>query len=136
MKGGIILGKEDIGSRILLCIKEVGITKTAFAEKLNLSQPYVSQLCLGNKTPSDRTILDICREFGVRESWLRTGEGEMFVRKSRTDEIAAFMGGILQGEPDFRQRFIAVLSRMTPEEWAILEKKVLELAEEMKKTGP
>ena len=126
----------DMSERISYIVENSGLTKTAFAEKINLSQPYVSNLCTGAKAPSDRTITDICREFDVRESWLRTGEGEPFIEKSREDNISAFMGSILSGEPDFRQRFIAVLSRMTPEEWAILEKKVLELAEEIKKADP
>ncbi len=60
----------------------------------------------------------------------------MFIQKSRGDEIAAFVGDILRGEPDFRQRFISVLSRMTTDEWKVLEKKVLELAEEIKKADP
>ena len=109
------------------------MTKTAFAEKLNITQAYVSKLSNGGKTPSDRTITDICREFDVNEIWLRTGEGEMFIQRTRTDEIAAFVGDVLRGEPDFRQRFISVLARMTTEEWKLLEKKVLELAEEIKK---
>lgn len=130
------MAQEDIGTRISFCIKEIGITRTAFAEKLNLSQPYVSQLCSGAKIPSERTILDICREFGVYEAWLRTGEGKPFIEKTREESIYAFMSSILKGEPDFRQRFISVLARMTPEEWAMLEKKVLELVEEIKKADP
>lgn len=110
--------------------------KTEFAQKLNISQAYVSQLCSGIKVPSDRTISDICREFDVNEHWLRTGEGEMFVQKSPGDEISAFVGDILRGEPDFRQRFITVLARMTPDEWKLLERKVLELADEIKKADP
>lgn len=60
----------------------------------------------------------------------------MFMPKSRTDEISAFVGDILKGEADFRQKFISVLARMTADEWQILEKKVLELAEEIKKADP
>lgn len=126
-----------MGDRIQQLIQILGIKKVDFAQKLKLSQAYISELCSGKtKTPSDRTIADICREFDVNEHWLRTGEGEMFIRKSRGDEIAAFVGDILRGEPDFRQRFISVLARMTPDEWKVLEKKVLELVEEMKKPAP
>lgn len=130
------MDNQSISERIQLCINKRGITKTAFAEKLNLSQPYVSQLCSGMKSPSDRTILDICREFNVSEQWLRTGEGEMYIPRDDGDEISAFIGDILTGEPDFRRRFISVLSRMTPDEWRILEKKVVELSEEVKKADP
>lgn len=124
-----------MNERIYQIIVAKGMKKTEFARKLNVSQAYVSQLCSGTKTPSDRTISDICREFDVNERWLRTGEGEMFVQKSRGDEIAAFVGDILR-EPDFRQCFVSVLARMTPEEWAVLERKVLEMAEEIKKADP
>lgn len=68
-----------MNERIQAIINAKGIKKTEFAQKLNVSQAYISQLCSGTKTPSDRTIADICREFNVSEAWLRTGEGEMFI---------------------------------------------------------
>lgn len=127
---------EGISERISKIIEQTGMTKTAFAEKLNITQAYVSKISIGNKVPSDRTIIDICREFDVNEYWLRTGEGEMFIQKSRSDEIAAFVGDILRGDSDFRQKFISILARMTADEWKLLERKVLELAEEIKKADP
>lgn len=125
-----------IGERIKQIRKGKCLTQQAIADKLGLKRQTIAAYEIGTVTPSDRTILDICREFDVRESWLRTGEGEPFIEKSREENISAFVGNILSGEPDFRQRFISVLARMTPEEWAILEKKVLELAEEIKKADP
>lgn len=125
-----------MNERIQRIIQELGIKRVDFAKKVKLSAPYISELCSGKTVPSDRTISDICREFDVNEQWLRTGEGEMFIQKSPGDEISAFVGDILRGEPDFRQRFIAVLARMTPDEWKLLERKVLELADEIKKTDP
>lgn len=125
-----------IGERIKQIRKGKCLTQQAIADKLGLKRQTIAAYEIGTVTPSDRTILDICRKFDVRESWLRTGEGEPFVEKSREENISAFVGSILSGEPDFRQRFISVLARMTPEEWAILEKKVLELAEEIKKADP
>lgn len=127
---------DAINERIGKCIEALGIKKTHFANRLNVSQAFISQLTKGASSPSDRTIADICREFNVNEIWLRTGEGEMFTQMSRTDEISAFVGSILKGEPDFRQKFISVLARMTPDEWQLLEKKVLELSEEIKKADP
>lgn len=74
-----------INDRIVELLDNLGLKKSQFAEKLSVSQPYVSQLCSGVRTPSDRTIADICREFRVREEWLRTGEGPMLLPEPEED---------------------------------------------------
>ena len=75
---------NTINDRIARCIVESNLTKTAFAQKIGLTQAYVSALSIGRKKPSDRTISDICRDFGINETWLRTGEGEMFCQSQDT----------------------------------------------------
>lgn len=112
---------SEINSRIAAVIKDSGLTKTAFAERLKVSQQHISRLAKDG-TPSDRTIVDICREFGVSEHWLRTGEGEMFVRLSREEEITKFTMSIIR-DPDseFQRRFVSVLAQLTPEQWKLME---------------
>lgn len=125
-----------INERIAMCIDKSGLTRTAFAERINLSQPHVSKLAGGTSAPSDRTIADICREFNVSETWLRTGAGDMFIPVDRDTEIAAFFGDILHGEqPDFRRRFIAALAKLDESEWTLLEKMARTLVDEIKKEG-
>lgn len=116
--------------------KELGFTQEEFAARIGIKRAAISNYEIGRNEPIDAVVALICREFDVNEEWLRTGEGEMFTQMSRTDEISAFVGSILKGEPDFRQKFISVLARMTPDEWQLLEKKVLELLEEIKKADP
>ncbi len=119
----------DINDRISQVIAQSKLSKTDFAAKINVSQQYVSKLSKDG-VPSERTLLDICREFKIKETWLRTGEGEMFVPISRSQEIADFVGDVLKGEADtFKRRFVAMLARLDEDDWAVLEKMV----EEMKK---
>lgn len=119
---------DGLNQRISALIDALNIKKTSFAERLNVSQAFVSQLCSGVKQPSDRTISDICREFDVNEEWLRTGSGEMFVPLTRDEQIEVFIGNVLKDEPgDFRRRLISVLSRLTESEWELLEKKLKEI---------
>lgn len=118
--------------RIKKLRKELGLTQQEFADRLNIKRGTMANYEIGRNVPIDAVISLICREFNVSETWLRTGDGEMFLQRSREDEIAAFLSD-LRGGPDFRQKFISVLSRMTEDEWAILEKKVLELAQEFQK---
>lgn len=65
--------------RIELIVKESGLTKAKFAEKLGVSAPYVTMLCSGAGNPSDRTISDICRVFNVNRRYLEQGEEPMFL---------------------------------------------------------
>ena len=122
-----------IGDRIKSLRHEVGATQQAFADTIGLKRNTIANYEIGNVLPSDRTIADICREFNVNETWLRTGEGEMFLQRSRDEELAAFFGEALSGEPDFRRRFLAVLSRLSTDEWALLEKMALQLVDELQK---
>ena len=43
---------------------------------MGISKNYVNLIENGRKQPGDRLLADICREFGIDEHWLRTGEGE------------------------------------------------------------
>ena len=76
--------------RIALLIEESGMTKTAFAQKLNITQPYVSKL-LKTGSPSDRLIEDICEKFEISEEWLRNGTEPMHIQPEtfNLDEFAA-----------------------------------------------
>lgn len=108
-------------------------TKTGFAKEIGLSQPYLSQICSGDRVPSDRTISDICREFNVNEAWLRTGAGNPFVPVSRNEEIESFMNTIMHSEnADFRRRLVAVLAKLDASEWTLLEQMAQKLAAEAK----
>lgn len=113
---------SEINSRISAVIRASGLTKTAFGEKLNVSQSHVSRLANGESAPSDRTIVDICREFGVSEHWLRTGEGEMFVRLSREEEITKFLMTVIR-DPDseFQRQLLATMANLEPAQWKLME---------------
>lgn len=72
----------------------------------------------------------ICREFGVNQAWLRTGEGEMFSVRTQNEEIAAFANRLMQARnEDFKTRFVLALSRMGPEGWIALEKFIDDITE-------
>lgn len=66
-----------MNTRISKIVEETGLTKTAFAKRVGVSQSMISMLCNGTAKPSDRTISDICREFHIRREWLENGEEPM-----------------------------------------------------------
>lgn len=76
---------NSIGYRIGMILEKNNFKKVVFAERLKIDQSYVSQLVSGKRSPSERLIESICREFNVNRTWLETGEGEMLAETtSRT----------------------------------------------------
>lgn len=118
--------------RISLVVDKSGLTKTAFAKRINISQPFLSQLCSGYSNPSDRTISDICREFRVSEKWLRTGEGQMEIDETQRDKLNHFFADVLTTAPDERSAFIAALDDLPAEFWPLVAQLVREYADNLK----
>lgn len=98
------------------------MTQTEFGEKIGLKKSAVSHIESGASSITAQTRAAICREFHVREAWLRTGDGEPFLLPdTRDEEIQAFVGRALQQEDDdFRRRLLYVLSRLTEDQWNTL----------------
>lgn len=115
--------------------KVLGLTQQKFADSLGVKRNTIAQYESGRNAPIDAVLSLICREFGVNEQWLRTGEGEMFVEMSRDEEIASFMGELLSEESDdFKHRFIGALSRLDENGWKVLEQFANDLLEGQKKS--
>ena len=125
-----------MNERIKELRKALNLTQQKFADAIGVRQNTVAQYEMGRNPPTDTVITLICREFNVNEAWLRTGEGEMFVQLSPSEELSAFFGDLLADEPDFRFRLISALSRLDPAEWETLEKIAYQLVDELKKADP
>lgn len=123
-----------VGDRIRELRKELGMTQQEFADRLKIKRNTIATYETGRNDPIDSVFALICREFNVSEDWLRTGEGEMFVPKSRDEELAEFFGNVQGiGPESFKRRFVSMLSRLDEEEWALLERMAERLLEETKK---
>ena len=110
--------------RISYLIKTLGLKKVEFSKRLNISQPFVSELCSGKTNPSDRTIADICREFNVSEVWLRTGEGEMFLKVDEDQELQNIFAQITISNDDLIKRIIKSYWALDDTEKAVIQKLV------------
>ena len=109
--------------------KALKLTQQEFANRIGISRNNVATYEVGKSNPGEAVVSLICREFNVNENWLRTGEGEMFIKRDREDEIAAAVHQLLSGESaEFKKRLISVLVSLKEEHWEILEDKVKELA--------
>lgn len=122
-----------MNTRIEKIVKRSGLTKAKFAERIGVSAPYVTMLCSGASNASDRTITDICREFGANEVWLRTGEGEPFREITQSEEIMRFAVQVAKGSDEFKKALVSMLAKLDPEDWENLAKIYEKLSAEYKK---
>lgn len=110
-----------LAERIAFIQKDSKLNQTDFAKRIGISQQYLSQICNGKKTPADRTISDICREFGCSEAWMRTDEGEPFPETTQAEKIMRFAVRINKGSDEFRKSYVAMLADLSDDGWKGLQ---------------
>ena len=71
------MNKAELGERVKIIRKHFGLSQAQFAQKVNRSPGYLSNLEKGNSGISEETAKIICTAFGVNEEWLLSGEGEI-----------------------------------------------------------
>ena len=101
------------------------LTQTEFGERLGVSRDVIGNIeynRLKNPKQKEPIIKLICSTFGVNEIWLRSGEGEMFQAMTEDEELAAYLGDVMQDETaSFRHRLTLEMKNWTPEVWQMLE---------------
>ena len=94
----------SVNERIRQVRKDNGLTQDEFASRLGLKRNSIAMIEAGRAT-SDQTIFAICREFGVNETWLRTGVGEMKASKSRGEEMAEMVKNLMADSPVLMEHY-------------------------------
>ena len=126
-----------MNQRIKQLRRILDLTQQDFAERVGMKQNSIALIESGKRNISNQAVLSICREFNVNETWLRTGEGEMFNALSRDEQIAYRLGAMLAGQGDtIQKRLIAALSDLDESEWAAVEAFARKLVEQSRDAPP
>ncbi|MDY5100103.1 MAG: helix-turn-helix transcriptional regulator [Oscillospiraceae bacterium] len=113
-----------IGEQINALRKFFGLNQAEFGAKIGLKGSSVSNYEVGRVSVPDSVILSICREYGCDETWLRTGEGEMFRPRNHREQVVDYLSRLLRDpSADFQLRLIELISEIPPEFWPLLEEK-------------
>jgi transcriptional regulator with XRE-family HTH domain len=122
-----------MNTRISFVRKNAKLNQQEFAAKIGLTKNFISLLETGDRKPSDRTISDICREFGVDRVWLETGAGEPFRPVDRDEQIAAILSRAIAGNTTARDRLIRAFSQLPDEMFEQAEKILEEIVANLQK---
>lgn len=119
-----------MNERIRFLRNQLGLSQSEFGARIHVSQNYIWMIEKGSREPSDRTISDICREFGVSLAWLQDGEGEMYVQRSQNEQLALMVADLMaESDDSFRKRFVSAFLAFPPDKLAVLEEFIDSLAD-------
>ena len=122
-----------MNTRIAFVRKNQKLSQQEFADRLGLTKNFISLLETGGRTPSERTLSDICDKFGVDPTWLRTGVGDdPFIPVSREDKITEILTRAIDGPSTARDRLIRALARLPDDAFPLIEQYILEAAENIR----
>lgn len=108
--------------RIKSLRQNLKMTQQEFADKLHIKRGAVANYEVGRNIPTDSVVALICKEFDVSETWLRTGEGTMFVPQTPDAQIAAYVASTLKGSNEFKKAVLSLLLSRSDEELAVIER--------------
>ena len=120
-----------MNTRIKQLRLSLGLNQADFGARIGVTQGSVTNYESGTRVPLDAIITSICREFGVSETWLRTGEGDMYVPRTRLEEITQRVAELAGESPNpFREKLILALLRIPSEKWPLIEQAAREILSE------
>lgn len=125
-----------IAQRIRKLRKHLGLSQKEFAQKLNRKQSTVGMWESGERNVPDFTYLGLAQVFGVNETWLRTGEGEMFASATSESTVnlpSPYESARAHGCSEAIAKIYARYCALPDEEKAIFERIVDSLVEEKAK---
>lgn len=122
-----------MNTRIKWIRQSIGLTQKEFSERIGLTRNFVAMVEIGKREPSDRTIADICREFGVNRVWLETGVGEPFPPRGKREDLEAIFFDVLSGRVSEKNAFIEAIAQLPDDVYPALVRSWIAAAEEMKK---
>ena len=112
-----------MNERIKAVRTALGLSQQEFAEKIGIKRGAVANYEVGRNEPIDAVVSLICKTYNVNENWLRTGEGEMFVQDTQSEQVAAFLADLTKDDSDtFKKRFVEMLAGLSPADWELLER--------------
>ena len=114
---------STLKDRLKMIRKIKGLTQEQFARRIGIKRNSYANYEIGRNFPIDAVIHSICREFEVYETWLRTGQGEIFRPLTDEERITEWVRSVFSDESaQFQRRFILMLLNLTPKQWKDIEK--------------
>lgn len=97
---------------------EAELTQEEFAKRINLTKNFISLIENGARNLSERSVIDICREFNVNYDWIKFGKGSKYKTEKIIDQLSKLFNSVAH-EPNysFRKSVFLNLTKLDPKDW-------------------
>jgi transcriptional regulator with XRE-family HTH domain len=119
----------EIGERLKKARKALHLTQRDFGGRVGVQDTAISKLESGERNLTEQMSIAVCREFLINETWLRSGEGEMFIESDQTILAALVSEYGLDGVD---QKILEVYLRLPASRRAAVRQFIIELSEAIK----
>lgn len=107
---------DSIGQRLKEFRKSQKLTQKEFCNRVGIKTTTYAEYEIDRNTPSDAVIKLICKTFNLSEDWVRTGAGEMYLSRTREEEIAFHCASLLRSDDAEGKALLTFVLEMSPEE--------------------
>lgn len=87
---------NTLGDNLTHIIKVLGLTKKSFAESIKLGQSHISDMCNDKKPIKEYHYLLFEKIHGVNPEFIKTGKGDMFLKKYQQSQKIDFLSKIIE----------------------------------------
>ena len=113
--------------------KACGKTQEEWGKIIGITKNGVCDIETGRRNVIDKHLVALgnYKDKSINTEWIKTGIGDMFKKRTRTQEIGEFASRLMQeSDETFRKRFLLALSKLDERYWETLEKIVDTLKKE------
>lgn len=100
------------------------ISQEEFGRKIGVTRSAISYLESGRSNLTERMLFTICMTFDIRKEWIQTGQGEMFVTRTVSQELAEYMGKLLKEDNPEKEKYALIILKLLVDEWDLLSKNI------------
>lgn len=122
-----------IGNRIKQIRNMEGKNQRDFAASIKVGQSTLAMFENGQREPREIHIEQICLKYGINDTWLRTGEGEMKIEDCKDNRYFSNVGKLQRTDDETIMRWVNAIAETDPEVLKQIEgfmKKLLEIQED------
>lgn len=105
----------EIGDRIKKIRLDSGLTQEEFGKRIGSARNTIANYESSNRIPGNAVITLICKEFGINELWLRTGENEMKNTLDDENRFALNIGKLQYTDNETVIRWVNAIAETNPE---------------------